>query len=273
MEPITLKPKHKPIFEYNNSLYYCKDLVGALNHVGVKNGDSIFVHSDLRHFGRINTSIKREEFLGAFVGALKETVGENGNIIMPTFSYSFCRGEVFDSRLTTSKVGALTEYFRNTTGVKRSEDPIFSVAVFGPNKNYFTNVGNDCFGKGSIFEKLYKRNSKIVFLGETFDITFMHFAEQHCRVPYRYIKKFSGKIRAGGREKPATYYYYVRSLDGSAEYDLDKVVDYFQDCGILNKVELGHSIIRMIEVRKAFHAICDGLKNDIGLLLRNVSKV
>ena len=257
-----------PIFRYNGKWYYTKDIVDALKKAGIKIGDSIFVHSDLKSFGKIDNKITIVEFLGCFIEALKQATGQSGNIIMPTFSYSFCKKEIFDSENTPSKVGILTNYFRKLASVKRSMDAIFSVAVLGPDKDYFIDVGTDCFGKKSIFEKLYDRNVKIVFLGETFDITYIHFIEQRCGIAYRFIKKFRGQIRHGSELEEVIFDYNVRPLDRNIEYDLEGIASFLDDTGVLKKTKIGNSKIRVVSAVDAFNVISNGFKENIYLLLK-----
>jgi len=259
---------NKSIFTFNEKEYYTQDIINAFEQTGIKIGDSIFVHSNLKSFGKLNNKIMRNEFLESFIEALKITVGEKGNIIMPTFSYSFCKKEIFDPEITPSTVGILTEYFRKLKGIKRSIDPIFSIAAFGPDKEYFSDVGTNCFGEKSIFEKLYNKDVKIVFLGETFDITYMHFVEQKYGVPYRFIKKFKGKIKLGNKLKEFVFDYNVKPLDKNINYNLEGIADFLEDKGVLKKTELGNSKIRVINAVDAFNEIIKGFKQNIYLLLK-----
>jgi aminoglycoside 3-N-acetyltransferase len=259
---------NRAVFIDNKKQYHVKDIVDALKRVGINLGDSIFVHSDLKSFGKIHSEMSRVEFIGSFVEALKQAVGENGNIIMPTFSYSFCNNEIFDPENTPSTVGILTNYFRKLTGVKRSIEAIFSVAAFGPDREYFVDVGTNCFGKKSIFEKLYDKDVKIVFLGETFDITFMHFIEQRYGVPYRFIKKFKGQIRFLNKLNEFTFEYNVRPLDRNVDYNLEGIADFLDYKGVLKIAKLGNSKIRAVSAVDAFNAISDGFRKNINLLLK-----
>lgn len=258
----------KPVFTHNQKEYFVQDIASALQKAGLKEGDDIFVHSDLKSFGKIAGKISREEFLGAFLKALLEVVGPKGNIIMPTFSYSFCKKEVFDPKETKSTVGILTEYFRRLSEVKRSMDPIFSVAALGPDKDFYTEVGTDCFGRNSIFEKLNKKKAKMVFLGETFDMTYIHFIEQHYNVPYRFIKHFSGQIKTGNASKECTFAYNVRPLNENIEYDLEGIAEFLDRKKVLSQSILGNSKIRVVNAGDAFNQISDGLKNNVYFLLK-----
>ncbi len=260
---------HKVIFTHNNKGYFVKDVVAALKQAGIKSGDSVFVHSDLKSFGKINYEINRNDFLSSFVESLKMVIGEKGNIIMPTFSYSFCEKENFDPETTPSKVGILTEYFRKLDGVNRSYDPIFSIAALGPDKDYFTDVGTDCFGEKSIFEKLYDKNVKLVFLGEVFSMTYIHFIEQKCKSPYRFIKKFEGKAKIKNRLKKMVFWYNVRYLDSNIDYNLDGISDFLESQKILKKVRLGNSQVRAVSAVDAFVNLEKELKKNVYMFLKH----
>ncbi|MBW2975077.1 AAC(3) family N-acetyltransferase [Candidatus Woesearchaeota archaeon] len=259
---------NKAIFSYNGKKYSSIDILKSLREVGIKEGDSIFVHSQLKYFGKIISDTPRNKFIGSFIDSLKASVGREGNLIMPAFSYTFCKKEDFYPDTTPSTVGVITENFRKADNVKRSIDPIFSVAALGPKSGYFTDVGTNCFGKNSIFEKLYQNNVKMVFLGERFDITFMHFVEQKLDVCYRFIKKFKGKIKIGNQMKEFEFYYNVRPLDKSIEYDLDKIARYFMSCGILQEARLGNSKIRCVGSVDAFASLTQAIRKDIHFLLK-----
>jgi len=257
-----------PIFNDGISDYSQDQIIDALKRVGIKKGDSIFVHSSLKSFGKICKGITKEYFLNAFLASLTETVGTEGNIIMPTFSYSFCKNQTFDPQKTPSTVGILTESFRKMKDVKRSTDPIFSIAVLGKDSDYFASVGTNCFGKNSIFEKLYYKDVKLMFIGDTFDITYMHFVEQKFGVTYRFIKKFKGIIKMGDSEQETEVDYNVRPLDKDIEYDLEAIASHFDRCGILRKTALGNSKIRVVGAVDAHDAIMKEFKTNECFLLK-----
>ena len=87
--------------------------------VGLKKGDIAMVHSDLRTFGKIGDVTDKERFIGLILNAFLNVLGKEGTLVVPTYTYSFCRNQVFDvkqgtdgfiSRLTfagQSKMGAV----------------------------------------------------------------------------------------------------------------------------------------------------------------------
>ncbi len=72
-----------------------EDMLRGLQAIGVKEGDVIFVHSDMSAFGKIAAE-GSAQLLGNLVETLRRAVGETGTLVMPTFSYSFCKNEPFD---------------------------------------------------------------------------------------------------------------------------------------------------------------------------------
>lgn len=252
-----------------NKDIYCYDIVKGLKEGGIKENNIVLVHADVSKFGKIGDIKNKSEFLRLITDSLKEVVGENGTIIMPTFSYSFCKNEEYNPDATSSTVGVLSEHFRKGKDVVRTLHPIFSVAVWGREKEIFSeNLGKDSFGKDSVFGKLHHKNGKIIFFGAPFQsCTFIHYIEQLFNVPYRYHKIFTGKIRIKNELYEDSCSYFVRSLDGNAELDLLRFQDYLIQNGLMKKVELGDGEILIISADTLFNEGVKMLKEDINFFL------
>jgi len=262
--------ENNPIFKYENSEYSSLDIFKALRDSGIELGDTIFIHSSLSSFGKLVKGVTREEFTNSFLTAVKKSVGSDGTIIMPTFTYSFCKKQVYNPAITPSAVGLFTEAFRKMPNVKRSIDPIFSVSSWGKFSEYYTKVGNSCFGNESVYQKIFDNDVKIVFLGETFDITYIHFVEQAFGVPYRFIKSFKGEIIIDNKRRPYVFDYFVRYLNKNIEYDIEKLSKDLDRIGIITTSYLGFSKIRSLKARKIFDKVIQALKKDIYYLLKQI---
>lgn len=258
------------VFTDKGKEYSREDILAVLRGIGIQTGDTIFVHSNLRSFGKIKKGMQREKYINAFIQSLLDAVGPRGTVLMPTFSYSYCKGEVFDVQSTPSAVGIMTEQFRKQSDVLRSTDAIFSVAAYGLDKNFFTDVGMDCFGKDSVFEKMYDRNGKFVFFGDPFAITYMHFVEQAVGVSYRYIKSFFGKTVNSGSEQENSFEYNVRPLDQNITYDLEKIRGYLQNRGVLESETLGSGFLSAGKAQDIYDALAEALASNPYFLLKNV---
>jgi aminoglycoside 3-N-acetyltransferase len=152
----------QPLYKADGREIYYNDIVNALKEVGVNENDTIFVHSDISVFGKLCIT-DRGFLLQSLVDALKESVGQNGRIVIPTFSYSFCNNDVFDIEETKSSVGVLSEYFRKQKDVVRTVHPIFSSVIWGGSKEELLDIGKDSFDEKSIFGKLHKKDGKLLF--------------------------------------------------------------------------------------------------------------
>ncbi len=243
------------------------DFVRELSAIGLDRGDAVFVHSDVSVFGRLRAG-SRSTLMESMCEALRTSVGESGTIIMPTFTYSFCEGEVFDPVNSTSTVGSLTEYFRRQPGVARSMHPIFSAAVSGNAREWFSDVGPDSFDDNSIFGKLQERDGKLLFLGAPFQsCTFLHRVEQAYPVPYRYIKEFVGVIRDGDQDRRSTCTYLVRPLDRSVHFDVSRLEKRLIERGVMREARLGEGRLLLVESRALFDEATELLGEDIHGLL------
>ncbi len=137
---------------------------------------------------------------------MKEAVGTDGTIVVPSFSLSFERREDFDaehSPCIPGKWGSssdFVEYFRRLPGVVRSNDPNWSVAASGPRATeLLSGLPNSTFGNDSVYERLLIAGGKICGIGcGLADSTFLHYVEESSCVPFRYKKLFTGQILIDG---------------------------------------------------------------------------
>lgn len=183
----------KYFLEHNDKKYSDIDLIEAFKKLGITKGDILCVHSELMKFG--TPLLPRNEFLQTILDCFFEVIGKEGTLIMPTFTYKFCKNGIYNKLNSKSEVGILTEYFRKCNGVKRTNDPIFSFAIKGAKEELFLKDTTSCFGENCVYEILAKENGKLILFGSKIaGYTFSHFIEEKARIPYRYFKNFSGKI-------------------------------------------------------------------------------
>lgn len=190
-----------------------RDLYNALIKIGADKCKYLFIHSSLS-FGIPNPELSKKELLGHILDTIKELNVEN--ILMPTFTFSFCNREDFDVQNTKSSMGILTEFFRKQEGVRRSVDPMMSVAMLGKDYSVIDNIGNNSCGADCTYDLLHKKGDcKFLFLGNRMSdcMTYTHYVEVVEKVPYRYSKKFNGTVINNGKKEEKTYYLDVRYKD------------------------------------------------------------
>ena len=161
-----------------------QELQAILVQLGVETGDVVMMHSAVFTLGIV------EDGLAGVYQAFRNVLGRDGTLIVPTFTYSFRRGEIFDVRNTPCPkvLGAFSEHVRGAEGAVRSADPLFSMAAIGPEaEELMRRPSNRCFGHGSVYETLFARNMLILAIGITYDTgisAFMHL-ERLANVEYR----------------------------------------------------------------------------------------
>ncbi|EAK7966229.1 aminoglycoside 3-N-acetyltransferase [Campylobacter jejuni] len=104
----------KALLKSHESLIYPKDLNYTLEKLGLKQGDTLCIHSELFKLGEVLVS--KQEFLQSIIDSFFQVIGNKGTLIMPTFSYSFNRYKNYDKIHTKSTMGILSEYFRTMAG-------------------------------------------------------------------------------------------------------------------------------------------------------------
>jgi aminoglycoside 3-N-acetyltransferase len=157
-----------------------EDLVGHLRACGVKAGDTLIVHSSAKAVGRAAGGPM------ATVKALKAAVGPEGTLLLPVFSSPTPDG-IFKIKRTPSRVGLITEAFRRSEGVIRSQHPTHSVAAWGRRAKEFV-AGHDKtsgLGVDSPFHKAAKAGATILMIGcNCTTLSLIHVAEAVVEAPY-----------------------------------------------------------------------------------------
>lgn len=245
------------LYYYNSIPITADDIEKVLIDSGLVKDDIVLVHSDVHSFGKLGDIKSRDIFIKTILNAFLNVVGSNGTLIVPAYSYSFCKNEVFDIKNTRSTVGVFSEFVRTLESAVRSEDPIFSHAGIGKHaKSLLNNVGNECFGKESFFDRILKFDGKIINFGKFFDITFIHYIEKEFKVSYRREKKFSGTmINVNGKRCHKEFHFYARvpfGNGGNIVYDMALLGNELERKGLLCRVSLGNSYVLCSKVMDCY---------------------
>ena len=167
------------------------DIVNDLRKIGINKGDILLVHSSFKSLGYVEGGIE------AVVEALKQAVGEEGTLMLPTFTYDNVNAEnpIFNIKESPSCVGMIPEVFRKSEGVVRSLHPTHSLAVWGKDKEYYIANHHDddnCLDTNSPIYKLMQKKGKILHIGCGLSHnTILHGLEIHCKVPYAFKADYS----------------------------------------------------------------------------------
>lgn len=251
--------------------YTQEDLIEALQATGIAEGDSIFIHSNLGFLGMMKDCGTKERLCEGFLEALKTVVGDEGTIILPAFSYSFCHGEIYDPLTTGTTCGMLSEYVIRNYGGSRSLDPNFSVCGLGKNIAYYKDCNvHESFGENSFWERLIKMRGKILCINFDAGSTLIHYIEHLNRVDYRYNKAFNGiKIIDGKQVRDyAVHFVYDYDKPGDA-YNPSRIDSLCREKGIVKTANLGKGSILAFPVIEYVDYISELLKKRPRILVKD----
>jgi len=95
------------------------DISKVLKKNSIQNGDNIFLHVDafVTAFLEGNSI---ENKMDTLINGITNCIGPTGTLVLPTFTYSATKNNVYDPDKTQSEVGIVTEYFRKKKNKVRS---------------------------------------------------------------------------------------------------------------------------------------------------------
>lgn len=161
-----------------------QEIAADLRGLGIGSGDLLAVHSSLKRIGHV------EGGAATVVQAFLDVLGPTGNLLVPTFSFTFATwepGSLFDPAKTPSKVGAVTETVRQHPRCVRSLHPTHSVGVIGPLAEELTrdHLAASPIGPGSPFDRFRERNGTVLMLGCSLNsCSILHLYEVLAGLPY-----------------------------------------------------------------------------------------
>lgn len=192
--------------------YNKENIKEALHAVGLREGDTVFSHSNIGFFGVPEGDRSIENAYTNILDAILETIGKNGTFIVPTFSYSFCQGKIFSVQKTPSDCGIFSEMIRLDPRSFRSLDPNISVCAIGSKAELITkDTSKNSYGDNSFFARFMNEGGKVCNMNFDAGSTFIHYVERLLDVPYRFDKSFPGTIaQDNGKHTEDEYSIFVR---------------------------------------------------------------
>lgn len=249
---------------------YIGELIGTFGQLGCKKGDILYISSDvtlltLDACRRCGLKGKKDidSFYGSLIDSMQDMVGENGTLLFPVFTWSFCKGTPYDILHTQGEVGALSNWvLNNRSDFRRTIHPLYSFMVWGRDADKLVSMNNrTAWGSDSPFGYLHKEHGKNliinVSLGGSF--TFLHYVEESIRVPHRYFKDFRGQFMdTDGSVSERTYTMYVRDLDiDSKQVTPD---DCLVNAGAAKTDHFGGVKLQLVDLAASYPVIEDNLR-------------
>lgn len=234
-----------------------KNFFEVFKKIGIQKGDSVFLSTNLGILGVPDTNNKNYLLTTSrwVLSSLKEIIGKEGNIFVPTYTYSFAKKKLFDPKKTKADIGYFPNHFLKQKNIERSIDPMMSISGVGPNaKKILLKPYKESFGKNCIFERFLKiKNLKCCHIGLGHNwIPFIHYLDWLNKVPFRFNKTFSGYIKTNYGKKIIKWIFFARYLRKETVVNGYKIGLKAKKKGLYRKASIGKSIIYTINYSSFF---------------------
>jgi aminoglycoside 3-N-acetyltransferase len=240
------------------------NLVNEFQAMGLKDGDTLLVHSSYKSFGGVEGGPQ------TVIDAFLEVLGDDGTLIMPNFNFDFCKGVPWDVRTTPSHMGAMTNMVREHLDAKRVFHPIYSFAVLGKHAEYLTKDRyKSSYGANSLFAKLRELDGKIMVIGLLYNdsMTFFHHVEEMEGVDYRYLKEFTGMVTdEDGRTYQDTFSMLVRDIDMGVQTMVDPMGNLMEEAGVITVGKIGEAKVSLMQANEVYEFTALEMRRDPKLL-------
>lgn len=211
------------------------DLLADLRRLGVREGDTILVHSSLSGLGPLADGEK------TVFAALEQAVGEGGTVVMPSFVHSTLERPPYDPAHTPTRTGELTDRFWRRPGVLRSRHPSHGLAAWGRWASFLV-ADNEQYEPYDIrggFGRLYQLDAKVLMIGCGLQAnSTLHAVEDWADLPSMVPGGYHYLDAAGQRREMA----YQKIPQHYRQFYLTRLSVYerlFRDKGILREGEVG----------------------------------
>jgi len=264
----------------NNKGWTKENLKNQLKEIGIVEGDTVLVHSAMSKIGFVDGGPQ------TIVDALLETVGLNGHVLMPNspnarFQLDYIQEiKCFDVVNDKSKLGAISEYFRNHKDAMRSWHPTEPVSCIGPDAEYFVSSHfNELtpYNENSPFYRVVARNGKILMIGVTLDNagTNLHTLEdaiEDFKYPIYHPTIFETKI-VDPKGETHTVKTKVHDPVWSKKRRCDGLIPLFKERNVLEFVKFGNAPTLLLDAKKMLDVMIDEYKkNGVTMYTPNGSK-
>jgi aminoglycoside 3-N-acetyltransferase len=243
----------------------------ALGDVGIGTGAIVVVHSSILHLGRLSDA-STSDVAARIVDAVLDVIGDTGTIAVPASNWEYGdRGVPFDIRRSpaAADLGILSNNVLARSGVARSPNPTFSLALLGAQAEWVCSGGNaHAFGYDSAWDRLFQADAEIVLLGCPLErMSFVRYIEMRFGVPYLYNKLFTAPVLDDGRPTGQTVVSLLRYRAIPLRYNLGRLGDALRGQRLLREAPLGGGRVAVVRMGDCFTTATDCLKHDLHFLL------
>lgn len=235
---------------------------------GLETESNLIVHSSLRSIGGVSGGAE------TVVNALMSVIGADGNLLVPTFTYSMPSWgtDPFNVSTTPSRVGYLSEYIRTHPDSVRSFHPTHSVTVLGKDGKLITenHLDSTPIGSGSPYDRMLQRDAGILLLGTSHNTnSSLHLLEALAELPYIHVS-----FTYGIDYEVAWYINRWEQVEYSAMYEIPgcsrgfpAIERYLREQGIIKDIKIGDSVSQFVKFTRLRDVVFEVFQKQRTILL------
>lgn len=247
-------------------------LIEALRSLGLKSGDLVFVHANLRLFGLGRDTagqIRLEMAPADLLAALQAVVGETGTVAAPAFSTQADPAVPFDPRTAPTETGLFATHLLALPEARRTSHPMLSQVLVGAEAESLAahadrTEGLPGYGPGSPYDALLERDALMLLIGVPL-CSYKDHVETRLDVPYRYAKRFHRPVkRPDGVTEETAAHHFVRYRIGGDEVALATLWDGLTTAerAAFTTLDFGAGHLRAVRARVLDVLLTDVLRVD-----------
>ncbi|MFR7522109.1 MAG: AAC(3) family N-acetyltransferase [Ruminococcus sp.] len=181
-------------------------------------------------------------------------------MLIPTFSFEFSNNRYYDVMNTKGVTGALGNLALKREDFERTKHPMHSFAVWGRDQKLLVSMRNKhSFGIDSPFSYCISRRARQIIIGTDYvhAMTFIHYAEATCDVPYRYLKSFTGEyVDENENREIREYDYAARKLEIQPEEKFNRIGCVLEENKVSRKINIDDIECYDIDIARSYPIIC-----------------
>lgn len=200
----------------------------------------IIIHSALSKLG----FPKGNAYTKGLMDFLSQLVLQGKTVLLPSFTFSFSKRKEY-AYTDPSETGVLADLARKELNFPRTQNPMFSFVLEGPQKELFLNTRSDSgYGEGTAVSRLCTEELAVVMLGAHWDCcTIIHAMEEQNKVPYRTYVEWNYPVDFGQGVKPHSFTTFVRDQNYKTQLRFDKIRDVLVQNGKLRQSTINNTTI------------------------------
>ena len=198
----------------------------ALNSLRLKKNKHYLLHVSLIDIGLIK-DVEPEKLCEFIYSSLLKIIPTGSTIYTLSPDYNYAKKKIpfnLNDKNISKEIGSFSKYIFSLKNSYRSNNPLFNLCSIGPNaKKINSNCSPTAFGVNSVWDKLYKKNCEMIFIGCDLSVcTFLRYIEFNFGVPYLYNKYFNLPIKKHNRVLNTFSISPLRFLNTKIEYNTNK---------------------------------------------------